>query len=253
MGSFKAHALVSSLLLGIEGWRQKLKFKQAVIGLILLCTVFSTAAQNNTAAVFIDRSSPTVLVFVDLNSGEQTRVEANGERFTVVGGSVMFFDARIRSVKLATPDGRIEEHPFMMLTGNETRIEWAVSADGKRIAWTKIEGAAPEAISTVTRVADIDGANARTVFRETRQDGVRVQPVAFSSDGSRLYMDYHPDGLDALVVFPHYAGLFALDLSAEDPQASMAFLPGEPGDFTGAGFGAGVLSALGRQSAVERF
>jgi hypothetical protein len=216
---------------------------QLVLGLLLLLTVTPIAAQGS-AAVFVDRSSAAALVFVDLNTGEETRVEASGERFTVVGSSVMFFDTRNRSVKLASVDGEIAAHPFIVLSANETRAEWAISSDGKRIAWTTIEGNAPAAISTVTRVADIDGANARTVFRETRQDGVRVQPVAFSLDGSRLFMDYHPDGLDALVVFPQYAGLFALDLSADDPQGSLTFLNGEPGDFTGAGFGSGYYLRL---------
>ena len=222
------------------------------LALLFVLNVVSTEAQGG-AAVFIDRNGAMALVFVDLNSGKQTRLEVNGERFTVLGDSVMFFDARNRSVKLASPDGELATHPYIALTASETRAEWAISADGKRIAWTTIEGNAPAAISTVTRVADIDGANARTVFRETRQDGVRVQPVSFSLDGSRLFMDYHPDGLDTLVVFPQYAGLFALDLSVEDPQASMAFLAGEPGDFTGAGFGAGYYLRLGVSRELNGF
>lgn len=228
-------------------------YLQFFIGLLLLITAASAGAQTSATVVFLDRSSTVALVFIDLNSGDQTRVEMNGERFTVIGDSVMFFDTRNRMVKLAYTDGQVEAHPFITLAGSETRAEWVVSADGKRIAWTTIEGTAPSSISTVTRVADIDGSNARTVFRETRQDGVRVQPVAFSPDGSRLYMDYHPDGLDALVVFPQYAGLFGLDLSAEDPQGSMAFLPGEPGDFTGAGFGAGYYLRLGVSPQLDGF
>jgi hypothetical protein len=223
------------------------------IALLFLLSISSAAAQSGASAVFLDRTGAPSLVFVDLNSGEQTRVDANGERFTVLSDSVIFFDARNRSVKVVSADGQIETHPFLTLTGAETRVEWVVSSDGERIAWTTIEGSAPSNISTVTRVAGIDGANARTVFQETRQDGVRVQPVAFSPDGSRLYLDYHPDGLDALVVFPQYAGLFALDLSLEDPQASMSFLPDEPGDFTGAGFGSGYFVRLGVSAQLAGF
>lgn len=221
--------------------------------LLLLLVGSSVLGQAGAAAVFLDRSGTSSLVFVDLSSGQQTRIDVSGERFTVLGDSVMFFDARNRSVKMVSADGQTETHPFITLTGGETRVEWAVSPDSKRIAWTTIEGSAPSAISTLTRVADIDGSNARTVFRETRQDGVRVQPVSFSLDGSRLYMDYHPDGLDALVVFPQYAGLFALDLSADDPQIGLAFLSGEPGDFTGAGFGAGYYLRLGVSQQLNGF
>lgn len=230
----------------------RMRSRLIIAALLILFTVASAAAQSSALAVFLDRSAAS-LVFVDLNTGEQTRVEANGERFTVVGNSVLFFDVRNRSVKVVSAGGQTTTHPFITLTGVETRAEWAVSSDGKHIAWTTIEGNAPSTISTVTRVANIDGSSARTVFREARQDGVRVQPVAFSPDGSQLYLDYHPDGLDALLVFPQYAGLFALDLSLEDPQSSMTFLPDEPGDFTGAGFGAGYFLRLGVSSQAAGF
>lgn len=231
-----------------------ISLKGLIFCLLLSLTILPVGAQKRALAVFIDRgSSAPALVFVDLNGGQQTRVETNGERFTISGGLVLFFDARNRKLKQVSLDGRIDDHPFITLTANETRVEWAVSADAKRIAWTTIEGASPAAITTVTRVADSDGANVQTVFRETRQDGVRVQPVTFTPDGARLVLDYHPDGLDALTVFPQYAGLFTLDLSADDPQASMVFLPGEPGDFTGAGFGAGYYLRLGVSPQLNGF
>lgn len=211
---------------------------------LLFCVVPAYGQQTGAAAVFVERGDPPALVFVPLDGRVETRVDLDGRQFTVLGDSVMYFDARNRSVKLIGPDGRTSPHPFITLSGDETRVEWVVSADGKRIAWTVIAGQAPGSISTITRVADIDGAGARTVFQESRDDGVRVQPVAFSPDDARLYMDYHPDGLDALTVFPQYAGLFSLDLTADAPQATFAFLPGEPGDFTGAGFGGGYMLRL---------
>lgn len=212
--------------------------------LVVLCGAASTLAQPAAATVFIDRGATTALVFVDLASGQQNRVEVDGERFTIVGDSVMLFDSRNRTVELIGADGRTREHPFITLTPEETRVDWAISGDGKRIAWTTIRGAVPDSITTVTRVADIDGAHARTVYQETRSDGLRARPVAFSPDDARLYLDYQPDGLDALMIFPQYAGLFSIDLTAQDPQETFAFLPGEPGDFTGAGFGGGYFLRL---------
>lgn len=213
--------------------------------LVLLLLLMPAQAQDSPAsAVFVDRGSVTTLVFVDLNTGEQHRVEVEGEHFTVFGDTVMLFDPRNREVELVGADGRRRLHPFIVLTSSESRVDWTVSADGKRIAWTTIIGAAPGSISTVTRVADIEGANARTVFQETRDDGLRAKPVAFSPDDATLYLDYQPDGLDALTVFPQFAGLFSLDLSSDDPPSTFAFLPGEPGDFTGAGFGSGYFLRL---------
>jgi hypothetical protein len=53
-------------------------------------------------------------------------------------------------------------------------------------------------------------------------------------------MDYQPDGLTDLTAFPQYAGLFALNLE----DGTTDFLPDEPGDFTGAAFGAGYFIRL---------
>ncbi len=174
--------------------------------LLLLSMFLHARAQAQATAVFIDRGVSTALVFVDLATGEQHRVEIEGERFTVVPGAIMLFDTRNRVVELIGADGRSRQHPFITLTASESRVDWAISADGKRIAWTTISGAAPASITTVTRVADMNGSNARTVFLETRDDGLRAKPVAFSPDDTRLYLDYQPDGLDALTVFPQFAG-----------------------------------------------
>lgn len=212
--------------------------------LLLLSMCLHTRAQAQATAVFIDRGVSTALVFVDLATGEQHRVEIEGERFTVVPGAIMLFDTRNRVVELIGADGRSRQHPFITLTASESRVDWAISADGKRIAWTTISGAAPASITTVTRVADMNGSNARTVFLETRDDGLRAKPVAFSPDDTRLYLDYQPDGLDALTVFPQFAGLFELDITTANPASTFAFLPGEPGDFTGGGFGSGYFLRL---------
>lgn len=211
-------------------------------GLLLVASI--AVAQGRAWAVFLDRGAVTGVVFIDLSTGVQNRVDIEGERFTIVNGAVLLFDARNRTVELVGPDGRRRPHPFIILTPEETRVEWVVSADGKRIAWTTIAGAAPGLITTVTRVADVDGADARAVFQETRTDGLRAKPVAFSPDDVQLYMDYQPDGLDVLTIFPQFAGLFALDVTAQDPASTFAFLPDEPGDFTGAGFGGGYFLRL---------
>jgi hypothetical protein len=68
---------------------------------------------------------------------------------------------------------------------------------------------------------------------DSRSDGLRVMPVAFDHTQTHLYLDFQPDGVSALTAYPQYAGLFELDLNSGKWQ----FLEGEPGNFTGAGFG----------------
>lgn len=204
----------------------------------------SSAAQSvRPTAVFIERGTRTTLVFVDLATGAEQAVQTDGSTFSVLSDAVMTYDPSTRSAVLIGPDGRSRPHPFITLDAQDVRVDWAVSADGKRIAWTTTRGGGG-ALSTVTRVADISGSDQRIVFEETRGDGLRARPVAFSAGDSILYLDYQPDGLDTLTLFPQFAGLFQLDLAAERPSETFAFLPGEPGDFTGAGFGSGYFLRL---------
>jgi hypothetical protein len=214
-----------------------------VLAALICVALGSTAQPARSAAVFIEPGARATLVFVDLATGEEQSVQTDGSVFAVLNDSVMTYDPSTRSVVLIGADGRSRPHPFITLGAQDARVDWAISADGKRIAWTITQGGAGM-LTTVTRVADVSGEAQRIVFEETRTDGLRARPVAFSPDDSILYLDYQPDGLDTLMLFPQFAGLFQLDLSAEHPGDTFAFLPGEPGDFTGAGFGSGYFLRL---------
>lgn len=181
------------------------------------------------------------LIFMDMLTGEAQIVDTYGTRFTIAGQSVIYWDSRLNRVRVATPDGQVSDHPFIQAEGGAYRVDWVYAPDGKHVAWTQSFRDAAGQLSTVTRFALADGSSLREVLRDgPRGDGLRVLPVAFDSSLRRLFMDYHPDGLSDLTAFPQYAGLFALDLE----QGSTAFLPGEPGSFTGAGFGAGFFVRL---------
>lgn len=178
------------------------------------------------------------LTFINPFTGEQVAVEVAGERYTLAGGAVLFYDPASRRVMLAAPDGAVTEHPFMQPGADARRIDWLVSDDHSILAWTLTSGDA--GLTTITTVANLDGTNPRQALVDGPRDGIRAMPVAFNAAGSTLYMDFQPDGIAGFTPYPQYAGLFAVDLEAGDWER----LPGEPGCFCGAGFGAGLLLRL---------
>lgn len=197
----------------------------------------------------IDETGQDRLVFLDLLTGTETTLDIYGERYTPVGQAVLFSEVFTNRVLLATPDGVVREHPFIQPSVQTTRIDWVLSADGKRIAWTLV-GGTQAALTTITTVANIDGTNPLQVLVDGPRSGFRALPMAFNAENTLLYMDMHPDGLDALTPFSQYREVLALDLS----NGVLTALPGEPpGCYCGAGVGAGWFARLTVDAALAGF
>ncbi|MCC6614313.1 MAG: hypothetical protein IT320_12605 [Anaerolineae bacterium] len=192
--------------------------------------------------VYLERDPNTgagSLIFLDLLTGDEQTVRIAGERFTVTPDGVMFYAPGENRVKVAMPDGRITNHPFIQPGPNTRRIDWVLDQDALHIAWTRTEGL-PGTMTTVTQVANFDGSDVREVLVDGPHDGIRAMPVAFSHDQRSLYMDFQPDSVGDYTTFRQYAGLFAVDLDSGATQ----LLPGEPGCFCGAGLGSGWFLRL---------
>ncbi len=214
---------------------------------LFLLMIGSLSAQDATATthvweVFLRRDAVTGadnLTFVDVITGDETPVTISGERYTLVGNGVMYYDRVANRVMLVYPDGQTGEHPFIQ-PGTETRrVDWQLSADGKKIAWTLTEGT-PTALTTLTSIASIDGTDVHEVLSDGPRNAIRAIPVGFSPDYTTLYMDFQPDGFADFTPMPQYAGLFGVDIAS----GQWNYLPDEPSCFCGAGFGAGVLLRL---------
>src|SRR5690349_1291080 len=142
------------------------KLTAFLILMSLLCIV-PTRAQDgaNTAPqqVFLLRGDAVTggdqLKFLNLFTGAETTVTVRGERYTALRHAVMYYDRGANRVKLVTADGDIIDHPFMQPAATARRIDWLVSSDGHRLAWTVTEGT-PNLLTTATTVANIDGTNA---------------------------------------------------------------------------------------------
>jgi len=197
----------------------------------------------------IDNAGTDRLQFVDSLTGESTPLEINGARYTLVQRSVMYFDAAVNEVMLATPDGEITPHPFIQPNEQTRRVDWLISPDSTKIAWTLTDSDATNMLTTTTMIADLDGENSREILVDGPRDGIRALPIAFSVDNGLLYMDYQPDAIADVTPFRQYAGVFSIDLESKQ----VVMLPGEPGCFCGAGIGAGMFLRLKLASDLDGF
>lgn len=202
-----------------------------------------TAQPQSAFQVFLQRdvdfNGLDRLQFVDTLTGEGISLDVNGSDYTLLHNGVLYFDSVAQQVQVALPSGEIRRHPFIRPTG-AYRVDWAVSHDRKKIAWTLTEASEANALTTTTYVADVDGTNRRRVLVDGPRDGIRVLPLAFGADNTVLYMDYQPDALADITPFQQYAGVFALNIDSGQIQ----MLPGEPGCYCGAGLGAGTFIRL---------
>ncbi len=227
--------------------RRFISMAGVLVTMLLILWVIPLAAQDATSTthiweVFLRRGTsgaPDNLTFVDVITGDQTPVAITGERYTLVGNAVMYNDRVANRVMLVYPDGKTTEHPFIQ-PGTETRrVDWQLSADGKKIAWTLTDGN-PTALTTLTSIANVDGTGVQEVLADGPRNAIRVLPVAFSADYTKLYMDFQPDGFADFTPMPQYAGLIGVDIAS----GQWDYLPDEPSCFCGAGFGNGFLLRL---------
>jgi hypothetical protein len=213
-----------------------------LIGLLQPLAAQDATSTTHVWEVFLQRGvsgEADTLTFVDVITGDQTPVSITGERYTLVGNAVMYFDRAANRVMLALPDGKVSEHPFIQ-PGTETRrVDWQLSADGKKIAWTLTEGN-PTALTTLTTISNIDGTEVQEVLSDGPRNAIRALPVAFSADYATLYMDFQPDGFADFTPMPQYAGLIGVDVAT----GKWDYLPDEPSCFCGAGFGGDTLLRL---------
>jgi len=191
-------------------------------------TPIADTRANHPYYVFLERGTTSdTLLFVDGLTGETTNVSVTGERYTVYSLGVMFYDRVLRRVMIVQPDGDISEHPYIRLSPDVQRVDWVLSDDNQRLAWTVVGTDVQGRLTTRTTVANVDGTGIRPVYTEVDTNGSRLRalPIAFAPTDDTLYMDNYPDGINQFIAFNQYVGIFALDLDTGET----ALLPGEQG------------------------
>jgi len=233
--------------------------KATILWLITFMLVSAPLSAQDTALpeaeqpgwdVFIrndEDDAGTELVFINILTGEINSVNIRGERFTLLGNAVIYYDLDEEQVKQAAPDTSIRDHPFVSKSADTERVDWLVFGGGQTIAWTATRRGDGGALSTWTYVSDLDGADSREVLVDGPRAGVRVLPVAFSAATNELIMEAHPDGISNYFSYRQYAGLFALDLV----EGALRQLPDESGCYCAAGFGDRVLLRFPPSSSAD--
>jgi hypothetical protein len=228
------------ILMFLAFWRFNLVLAQEVTS---IGTVWQVFLQRD-----VDDNGGDQLTFIDVLTGAETTADVNGERYTLAGNQVIYFDRAANRVRVALPDGTVSDHAFIQPGGDTRRVDWLVAPDNSLMVWT-LTGGTPDALNTVTTLANLDGTNPRQVLNDGPRNGIRALPVAFSPDKSALYMDFQPDGVGDFTPFPQFAGLFSLDLA----NGTQSYLLGEPGCFCGAAIGDGLLLRLAVASDLSGF
>jgi hypothetical protein len=211
--------------------------KHIVFWVIFIITVNgSVLAQNDVVTmpfmVYVEHDQDQFgldhLLFINMVTGETTKLDLYGERYTLLGREILYFDRQTNRVMLANTSGETRSHPFIQFPDDAYRIDWTVSEDERMVGWTITRRDMLGQLSTVTYVANNDGENFREVFREIdlANDNLRALPIRFSEDLGTLYLDKHPDGINPYLFFSQYVAVYALDLIDGTTQA----LPDEFGN-----------------------
>ncbi len=201
-------------------------------------------AQWQSWDVFLRRDAVnaglTDLIFVNLLTGETQTHSTLGERFGLLGGGVIYFDRGQSQVMLALPNEAPRAHPFISLAPGDHGVDWAIAADGGRIAWAISNMLGDEQLVTRVYLADAAGADIRELLSYGPRPGLRLLPVAFSQDGTALYLDVHPEGTGELKPYRWQTGVFSLSLE----DGGIQTLPGNATCLCAVGFGAGRMLRL---------
>ncbi|MCY3917015.1 MAG: hypothetical protein OXG49_13475 [Chloroflexi bacterium] len=189
-----------------------------------------------------ENASQTVVIFIDLLSGDQSTLSATGERFTLATTGVIYFDIAERQVKLGKADGVIRDHPFINLTAESHRVDWAVSNDKEWIVWSISRREEDGQLITATWLSDVAGTEIRELLVYGPRDGIQLRPISFGEDQSEIFMEALALGSEESGIYRRRTGLFALAL-VEGELVTRA-LPGDQTCFCAIGFGANRMLRL---------
>lgn len=189
-----------------------------------------------------ENATLTDVIFINLLSGAPSTFSATGDRFTLVNNGVIFLDTVERQVKLGKADGVIRDHPFINLTAEAHRVDWAVSNDKEWIVWSISRQVADGQLITATWLADAAGTEVRELLVYGPRAGIQLRPIGFGEDRSEIFMEAMALGSEGSGIYARRTGLFALALS--DDELVTRALPGDQTCFCAVGFGANLMLRL---------
>ncbi len=144
----------------------------------------------------------------------------------MVGETLFYFSMQDQSVNQVNKNiaARLNFLP------KDTSLGFAVSGDGKRIAWgTMVQG--QKNPGSELWVAGIDGSGAKKVASidpATNSKWLTLRPFAWLDDGRLLFI-YAPTGIGGYILFNSFAGISVYDPSAASAPVKTLLSPDAPG------------------------
>jgi hypothetical protein len=223
--------LINSPLRLRRGGRGEVFLKTLLTILIFFISIHPTHAAPPLYDVFINSQmsgTRSGVFFVDARTGLSTVALTNGYSHAILGNGVIYRDKATGNVGLATPDGTITQHPFIVANDYLT---WITSPNREWIIW--IEGKL-QAGSLITNlyIARADGANRLIALKISSSKLLTVRPVAVSDDGSTILYARETEDPKAYRVYPAYTDVYRLTVATGTSER----IPGEPRCACAAGF-----------------
>ncbi len=144
----------------------------------------------------------------------------------VVGETLFYFSTQDQSVNQVNKNISAK----LNFLPKDTALGFAVSADGKQIAWgTLIQG--QKNPGSELWAASIDGSNAKKIASidpATNTKWLTLRPFSWLDDG-RLFFIYMPTGIGGYILFNSFAGISIYDPSAASEPVKTLLSPDAPG------------------------
>jgi hypothetical protein len=158
--------------------------------------------------------------FVDARTGLSSVALTNGYNHTILGNAVIFRDKLSGEVGIATPDGKVNPHPF--ITSNDY-LTWVVSPNRQWIAWIEAKLQTGSLITNLY-VSKFDGTGRIIALKISSTKGLTLHPAAISNDGGTVLYGRETDDPKAYRVYPVFTDLYRLTVASGTSE----HLPGEP-------------------------
>ncbi|GEM_PF-1023040 len=187
-----------------------------LLALLLTLTARPTHAATSSYDVFVNSTlnkGGAGLYFVDARTGLSTVVSTGGSRHTLLDNGVLYQEDDGGVIMVAYPDGRKAAHPAIQPPDSKATINWVVSPDRKRIAWTVSQLSQTTLLSDLF-VASIDGSGKKLALHTSSTKNIETVPLALTNDGGTVFYSRQSSVSRDYQLFQVSGDVFRLDVAS---------------------------------------
>jgi hypothetical protein len=171
---------------------------------------------NGSFDVFLNStmsSGSAGLYFVDARTGLSNIAVTNGTHHTLLETGVLFQENETGAIKIAYPDGRIELYPAIQPPDPKAAVNWIVSTDRKRIAWSVSKMSGTSTLSDLYTALS-DGSDKKLVLHTSSTKNLIVVPLLITNDGTSVFYSRQIGTPGIYQLFPVAGDAFQLDVAS---------------------------------------